>query len=354
MRICDFILVLLLLGTLDASKAWAQASPYCTKVQARAADDATLLMSPRLILQGVRFPQNGLINDGLTVGTGFQPRASLSVAPLDFYKGLGKMHVGAADCRRHEALVAVENLLGQGDDRARLSAARAQADFLRDRREDWRALSDRAARRLSERIITLVEFDYMRQRVEIVERKLVQLEGEIGRLEARRLPAPKGSASALTREYLKGEERFLRTQAHLRALEPWHVHVLAGAVPLAPVDWYGLVELSFNVGGLALSSRDVDARMQEIQKAPYEVGARVDRYRAQIAADIAEAKAELELVQRNLELVTSTRQTLEKSNAANIAHSKDTLFVDQISLESDRVFLTTFMQSAGALLEEHD
>jgi hypothetical protein len=311
-------------------------------------------MAPHVVLQAVRFPQNGLINDGLTTGSGFQPRASLSLAPLDFYKGLGKMNVGAADCRRHEALVAIENLLGQGDDRARFSAIAAQVEFLRTRRDEWRALSDKALTRLAERVITLIEFDYMRQRIEIVERKLIQAEGEVGRLEARRLPAPKGSATVLTRDYVRGEEAFMRAQAHLRALEPWRVHVLGGVVPLAPVDWYGLVELSFNVGGLALSNRDVDARVQELQKAPYEVGARVDRYRAQIAADVTEAKAELELVQRNLDVVTSTRQTLDKSNAANIAHSRDTLFVDQISLESDRIFLTTFIQSAGTLLEGHD
>jgi hypothetical protein len=50
--------------------AAAQTSPYCRKVRARAAGDAALLMSPRIVVQGIRFPSNGQVEGsaGVVIG----------------------------------------------------------------------------------------------------------------------------------------------------------------------------------------------------------------------------------------------------------------------------------------------
>jgi hypothetical protein len=45
-----------------AAPAFAQDSSYCRRVRARAASDAALLMAPRVVLRGLRFPQTGQVD----------------------------------------------------------------------------------------------------------------------------------------------------------------------------------------------------------------------------------------------------------------------------------------------------
>src|SRR5579862_5898322 len=45
-----------------AAPAFAQDSSYCRRVGPRAASDAALLMAPRVVLRGLRFPQTGQVD----------------------------------------------------------------------------------------------------------------------------------------------------------------------------------------------------------------------------------------------------------------------------------------------------
>jgi hypothetical protein len=139
-----------------AANAQPARDAYCSKVRARAVSDADLLMSPRVLIQGIRFPQSGQqVDIGPTAGNGYQFRAGFSFSPVDFYRGLGVLRVGDADCARHAASTRLENVILHGADVARLAALRAQARFLEDHAGEWRALAAKAAARLAERIITL-------------------------------------------------------------------------------------------------------------------------------------------------------------------------------------------------------
>src|SRR5262245_41274074 len=116
---------LLLCGALlalVARRADAEESAYCRKVEARAGSDASLLMWPRLMLQGIRFPRSPQIDLGPTVGSGLQARVAMSYSPLDLYKGTRVLRIGEADCKQHEASSDVQDILEHGLDEARLSA----------------------------------------------------------------------------------------------------------------------------------------------------------------------------------------------------------------------------------------
>jgi hypothetical protein len=349
------ILPCIMLVLLGADRASAQESAYCRRVRARAASDAALLMSPRVVLQGLRFPQNGQVDAGVTVGSGFQTRASMTFSPIDFYKGLGVLSEGAADCDEHQVSAEVEDALTLGSDGARLSALRSEVSFLRDHRDEWRAVEARAAARLSEHTVTLADFDSVRQHVGELERKLAQADGQAAEIVARRGATASVSLAELIRRYAELASRAEQAEARVRRLEPWQIQMTGGVVAQAPIDWYGLVELSVNLGVFARTrqeARHAEARMDEVRHAPYELAARVERLRDQTAAALEEARQELTVVEHDLATLADVHQAFDKSDAANILQARDAVAVEELSAESDGVFLRALIASLNSLLED--
>jgi len=127
-------------------------------------------------------------------------------------------------------------VLERGTDDARLSALREQGLFLRAKRADWTALQARASARLQKRIITIVEFTNVQHSIDQLERKLVQVDGDTGLLEARAralpyatLPSaarpggglPSATLPALANRYTEAALDFERTASSLRRLDDW-------------------------------------------------------------------------------------------------------------------------------------
>ncbi|HXX69514.1 MAG TPA: hypothetical protein VEK07_20185 [Polyangiaceae bacterium] len=339
-----------------ASVAAAQATPYCQRVRARAAADAALLMSPKIVLQGIRFPQNEQLDVGALAGSGYQVRAGMSFSPLDFYKGLGLLQVGEIDCAQHESSVAVSTLLTTRDDGARLQALRAQVAYLQAHRDSWRGLWAKAAERLADRVITLVEFNGLREQVESLEHKLAQAEGEANRLQAKAVPEPpRASLGDLAGRYAQQSTELEREVAHIRAYDAWQLELTGGIVPQAPVDWYGLAELTFNLGAVLRSHYDeryVEARADEVAHAPYELVSQVERFRQEMSAAVAQARRDLEVVDHEIGVLASTGAVLEKSEAEGIAHARDTLTIERVSVESDSVFLRALIDALTPFVED--
>jgi hypothetical protein len=258
-----------LLSSFLPTVAAAQDTAYCRQVRARAASDADLLMTPRVMVQGIHFP--AARSSSIPVP---RARTAIRCGPgshfrrVDFYKGQSVLRVGDADCRRHEASQELDEVLGHATETARLSALREQSQFLRTRTEDWRALGAKAAARLSQRIITVVEFTSVQRSIDTLEHKLVAVEGEAGQLQARQLGAtgsfPSAAASAaagstagspsatpekapdkqapvhaLASQYYREAMRFEQEASKVRRLEDWKLQITGGVVPIAPVDWYG-------------------------------------------------------------------------------------------------------------------
>lgn len=349
---------LALIGS-KVSVAAAQETAYCRRAHARAAGDAALLMSPKLILQGIRFPQSQQLDVGALAGTGYQLRAGVSFSPIDFYKGLGVLRVGEIDCEQHESSVALSTVLTVRDDAARLQALRAQVDYLKEHRDAWRELWAKAAQRLAERVITLIEFNGLREQVESLEHKLAQAEGEANRLQAKAAPGlPRGSLSDLAARYARQSVELEREVAHVRAYDAWRLDLSGGIVPQAPVDWYGLAELTFNLGAVLhghYDDRYVEARGDEVAHAPYELVSQLERFRQEMAAAVAQARRDLEVVDHEMGVLASTRAILEKSDAEGIAHARDTLTIERVSVESEAVFLRALIDALTHLAEDsHD
>jgi len=359
-----------LLASLVSAQAGAQQTPYCKQVRAKAASDADYLMTPRVLIQGIHFASGSELAGPIS-GKGYQVRTGLSFSPVDFYKGRGVLRAGDADCRRHEASLVLDDVLGHGAEVARLAALLEQGEFLRTRSEDWRGLAARAAARLSQRIITVVEFTSVQRSIDTLEHKLVQVEGDAEQLKARQLrvagmlPAlsalgsGKGVSEAsppvsdLASSYFRESMRFERETSQLRKLDDWKLQVTGGVVPQNPVDWYGTLELSFSLGALVRGQHEqrfMEARSEDLRYARDGVETRLAQFRAQTAATLEQARRDLGLVDHSLEVLRATRLALEQSEAESAAQARDLIAIEQVSVESDSVYLRSFVTALETLV----
>ena len=359
-----------LFSSLVPSLAVAQQTPYCKQVRARAASDADYLMTPRVIVQGLHFPHGSeLADSGPVLGSGYQLRTGLTFSPVDFYKGRGVVRAGDADCKRHEASVALDDALGHSTESARLSALLQQGEFLRGHTEDWRNISARAAARLSQRIITVVDFNSVQRSIDTLEHKLVQVEGEAEQLKARQLrvsgmlPSGKGLGAAqaadtppvpdLASEYFRQSMRYERETSGVRQMDDWKLQITGGVIPLYPVDWYGTVELSVSLGALVRGQHEeryIEGRSEDLRYARDGVETRLAQFRAQTSAALEQARRDLGLVDHSLEVLRATRLALEQSEAESAAQARDLIAIEQVSVESDSVFLRSFVGALETLM----
>jgi hypothetical protein len=298
---------------------------------------------------------------------GYQLRAGFSFSPLDFYKGRATLDVGEAECERHEAALDLDAVLERGTDDARLGALLEQGTFLRAKSADWRALSARAAARLAQRIITVVEFTNVQHFVDALERKLVQVEGEASQLDARAvrtralpfatLPGaglPSATLPALATRYLDASLQYEQKSSSLRRLDEWRLQMTGGVIPQTPSDWYGTIELSFSLGGLVRGAHEdnyVEARAETLARASDGVDTRLRQFRAEVAALLQQAERDLGVVEHSLEVLRATRSALASSEAESVAQAREILTIEQLSVESDSVFLRAFVRALSTLAE---
>jgi hypothetical protein len=337
--------------------ARAQESAYCAKVRALAVSGASLQVVPRLFVQEIRFPRSGLVDVGTTVGIGWQTRIGASYSLVDLYKGLVASRLADADCAEHSASRALRDFLDFAGDLARRAALEAQAAFLREHRDEWRALVDRSAQRLAERIITVADFNVLSGYVYTLEEKLVQAEGEASRIERGTRPVAAEPPGVLAERLVAASMEKERQASRSRAAEAWHFQVTGAVIPASqgPVDWYGFAEIGYSPGGVALygaEKRYLEARSEELRTARYEMIDELRRFRAQADASLAEAKQELALVERNVALLSNARSLLEGSEASAASYSRDLITAELLAAESDRIFFTTLSGKLIAITEE--
>jgi len=360
-----------IVASLSPAPAFARDTPYCKQVRARAQSDADLLMMPRVLVQGIRFPEGAQqFDSGATTAQGYQLRTGFSFSPVDFYKGRATLGVGDAECARHEAELELDAVLTRGTDDARLDALREQSVFLRAKSADWRALQARAAARLEKRIITVVEFTNVQHFVDALERKLVQVEGDASQLDARALrtrPLPfstlprggrAGAAAAtlpaLAGRYMDASLRYEREVSSLRRLDEWRLQMTGGVIPQTPSDWFGTLELSVSLGALVRGSHEdqyIEARAETLTRASDGIDLRLRQFREEIAALLGQAERDLGVIEHSLQVLRATRTVLESSEAESVAQAREILTIEQLSVESDSVFLRALVRALQTLAE---
>jgi len=343
-----------------AGRAAAQSSPYCRKTMARAQGDAALLAWPRLMVEGIRYPTSGRVDIGATVGDNFQGRVAMSISPLDMYRGGQVTSAAEADCAQHESSERLRDLFDVGLSPQTIEALEAQAAYLQSRRSEWGALLARAEDRLRAGLIMLTDLHDLRRFVDALERKLEAVKAQAEQLEAMLpegrpgLTATPAGLDALAKDYVERSVELDDKLGHLRSLDAWGFKVSAGAIPMPgqPVDWYGFVELGYALGGFGRNAHETDylaARRAELRQASYELPARARELTRLIAAQIAGATRQLDVVAGQLRTIDRTRSMLETADVPQAEHTRSMLHAEGMLLESERVYFQTLIQALTQL-----
>lgn len=341
------------------SSARADESAYCRKVEARAAADASLLIAPRVLVEGVKSPsalQTGGKLDPTSPGHGYQLRAGLSWSPLDAYKGVRVMKVGELDCEQHETVVTAQQLLVQAPDLGRLAALREQAAYLDAQQAVWEGISTRMTERFAAQNTSLIELEEVRAQSAALARLRAQIGGEIARLEATGIETYRGSIPELVRRIGEKAMAFEQEASHVRKLDAWSFNITGGYLPPiygpGSADFFGVVQLGYNIGGPWQSkaeNRYLGAREEELQKSRYELARQLQVLRVHVKGASAQATRELAIIERRSSELAVLRETVARSEAPAAAHAAARIELEAISMQADRVFLTGLIRELSHL-----
>lgn len=345
--------ILLLLAS---SSARAAESAYCRKVEARAASEAALLMSPQLVLEGLRVPPGTSVALGPALADGYQARVSVAFSAVDFYRGALVRRLGAADCAQHEPGEALTALLLQATDGARLAGLRAQAAFLEAHQAEWTRLVARAEERLEARVIRIVDVHELVQQAHALERKLVEAQGEADRLAARVAGVPQEDSRALADRYVERSLALEREGSRLRTLQAWDVRLTGGAIPeRGSAEWYAIAELRFTPGRFLQGGHEarlLRARADELRSARHEAEASVGRLRDEARAAQVQARRDLALLEGQLAGLARLRGVLELSETPATLHARDALAIEELAVRGDQAFVQGLLEALARLTEE--
>jgi hypothetical protein len=339
--------------------AHAGESARCRRARADAEATAAVLRWPRLLAEGIRFPSNNRLDLGPTVGNNWQGRVGAMFSPLDFLRGSAIEDVSEASCALADATARWEAAFAARDDGPRARALAAQADYLDGHRAEWEALRTTADARLKARVITNVERHEIFRLTEELERKAATARGESARLLARRVsanPAPQ-DAESLTREISARTMVLADREARVRRLDAWGFRVTSGIIPMPgqPLDWYGIAEVSYSLGGIAQSraqSRAMEALHEELTTDVDQAAFRLAQQNRELGELLAQARQELTIVEGTLSRTRAMTQVMAGADAPDALHARDTLTLERLSAESDRAFLTTLIEQLTPLVAD--
>jgi len=309
-----------------------------------------------LFVEGIRFPSSHRLDLGPTVGDNLQARVGFAFSPVDFIRSELLRGVGDADYANHELSSSVEDTLASADHYATRHALRIQAAYLKGHRPEWRALQARAAERFEARVITRVELHELRWLAGALDCKLAQVHGQSRRLENEPPAALSALLPALSERTLAAAGTVDRAVARLQMTDAWTFKITGGVIPMPgrPLDWYGFAEIGYSLGGIAhdrARTTATVAHLEQLRSERRELPARLARMQAELEARIAGAKEELAIVEEQLANAAGAERSLDGAEAAGAAHARDTLAIERLTAEADRVFLRALLDELTAQVE---
>jgi hypothetical protein len=211
-------------------------------------------------------------------------------------------------------------------------------------------LLKRSHERLRQKLITVLEFHEIERIADELRQKQQVALGALSRLEAEGIELPREGFDALVRSYVDSSTVYEKKARSLRALDPWTFRLAGGAIPTIQdkVDWYGWLEISYNLGGLVRAkyeNRYEAARAAEIDSARYELPAKVRLLAQQVTARLAEAEAELALANKSLKFIDDTLRSLGTSDLPNVGHPRDSLVLQRMMAAAEQAYLQTLVDT---------
>lgn len=333
------------LAALAPTNARAEEPSACGSIRARAASDASLLFAPQLQLQGLRFPLGGAYDDTTFGRTGVQLRVGLAWSPLDAYRGVKTLRLGAAQCEAKVAADRASTALRLAPSRGALAARRKQAAFLEAQHSTWGAHVAASEERLRAGVITLAQLREVRGRAAALDRARIRVDAEVAALERQAPRTPSVPLDQATRDVERTTARVASEAGGLRTLDALKLSVSGGVVPQdGPLDYYGMVLVGLSTGALFRSAYEGDAARAARLEAGSDPGS-VQREGARIERDHAvraeAARREAAILSREIDRLLASRASLEAGAPPGAPHALTLVDLERIALEAERIYTAT-------------
>jgi hypothetical protein len=273
---------------------------YCERVREAGKSIAAVLLGPRVGVQAIKFPAGGDLALGQTTASETQLRGYTQYSFTDAVHGILALKLGEAECRRQRLAQPLEDAIRIATDQGRRNALSREVEFLKENDEVVAGLERDAEARQRAQVGTLQELIEIQTLASAFRTQEAETEDELSRLDASALHEATLPLSKQAAEYQRASMDVERLGSRIRQVSPWTFSVSAGlaANSVIPVDWFGTVELSYNLGGLVQSAaepRILSARERELRSATYELvyaarvvdaalGQSVERLKRQISA----------------------------------------------------------------------
>jgi len=337
------VLVCLALPGARVARAETDAEVRCRRIRAEADSTADLLFAPSVSVQGFHVPATGEVDPATLVGDGYHARALLTVSPVDLLRGRRVLGAARAECGAARAAELLERVLAQGVQYGRAAALRAEIARLDGSAARVDELVADAGARRERQIITLVEQNELTMRALKLRRQRAEARDDLALLEAQghdeELPASAWD------QLVHHEARTMemeRERSGFRKLAGWQLDLQVGAGPGDPVDWYGMVALSVDLGviGQARAERRyLRARADELAGDDAALRDRLDRFGRAMEASATELAEELSLVTAQLALIAEERTQLGRRSVDAWRQLDAVLELDAIELDARRAYL---------------
>jgi hypothetical protein len=330
-------------GTPDAA---FRLDDYCERVREAAKATAALLLGPRIAAQAIRFPFGGDANTGgiFIASSQKQLRAYADYSLTDAYQGILSLQLGEADCRRQKLAQPLEDAIRLSTDQGRRLALAKELEFLEQNERTVTQLQEESLARRQAGVGTLVELVEIDSLAETYRALRTQAEEDLAHLDAAGLPDPGGPVSRRAEEYNRASMDLERVGSRIRQVAPWRLSVNGGvaATTSAPADWFGTVEVSYNLGGIVQSEAErqvLRIRARELQADSYELAYAARALDAALQRSVAILQRQIAAVESERALLEAEASALEGSNLPNQLHERSGIRIRLLTLEANLVYL---------------
>ncbi len=343
------------------ASAWTAApahaeSAACERVTAAAHTEAVVLRAPRLEVQGAYLPAlTDPADPTYDATTRAQARVALVVSPTDMLRARAIERVAASECTRDALVEQIDRTLAVGMQVGEADAARAELAYFEQHRGDLEQLVQDATTRFEHQLATALELDEVRERHAEIQLRIAERRRSLAALEA--LEDRAGAlpdVTALLRAYRGAAVDVERRSGELRRISAWHVELHGGVAAATRMEWFGLIEVGYSLGGpwqRASAARAVAAKAREVVEDPRDAAVRLEHVRRAMQRSLSELRGELALLDDMLARLDADRARLD--NAGELADTGRQLraryTLQRISFGARRAAVVALIEARGRL-----
>jgi hypothetical protein len=325
---------------------------YCARVWERARSDAALLFGPRIGVQAIRFPPaSGTDVAGWSVAQRqTQVRPFLDYSLTNVLEGRLALDRADAECRRRKLSRPVEEAIRIATDQGRRAALLKEIAFLAEKAPEVARLEREAEKRLEEQVSTLSELTETRLFVLNLQQTQLDAEEAVARIEAMPASEPTGPVSQLAERYREATMEVERIDSRMRRIEPWSLSLRGGlaATPASSsVDWFGAVELGYNLGGLVRIGAErnyLAARSRELESTAAELLPAARTLDGVLAGSVERLKRDSQILEETTGQLGRDAAALEHADTARQSHAIAVLTLRRLAVEARLVYLRELAQ----------